>query len=122
MSISRAKVLILVDRNSRASADTCEFALHFPGRRRPDADVFRQLQQRLPVEHQTVGRPLTVQKQANHDAVNATVERDLWKNSTRYRSTRIGLPQPGVLEVILEDQQVPLRYSRIAHLPQTKAL
>jgi hypothetical protein len=35
---------------------------------------------------------------------------------------RIGLTQPRVLEVILEDQQVPFRYSRIAHLPQTMAL
>jgi len=94
----------------------------FPGRRRPDADVFRQLQQSLRVEHQTVGRPQTVRTQANHSAVNATVERDLWKNSTRYRSTRIGLSQPRVVEVILEDQQVPLRYSQIALLLQTMAL
>jgi hypothetical protein len=77
--------------------------------------VFRHLQQRLRVEHQTV-RP-----QANHDAVNAIVEH-LWKNSIRYCSTRIGLSQPRVLEVILEDQQVPFCYSRIAHLPQTMAL
>ena len=87
-------LLILDDCNSRASTDTCEFAHHFPGRRRPGADAFRQLQQRLRVEHQTVGHPKAVRTQANHDAVNATAERDLWKNSTRYRSTRIGLSQP----------------------------
>jgi hypothetical protein len=69
-------LLILDDCKSRASTETCEFAFHFPGRRRPDA-VFRQLQQRLRVEHQTVGRPQTVRTQANHDAANATVERDL---------------------------------------------
>jgi hypothetical protein len=115
-------LLILDDCNSRASTDTCEFALHFPGRRRQDADVFREIQQRLRAEHQTLGRPQTVGTQTNHDVVNATAERDPWKNSTRHHSTRIGLSQPRVLEVILEDQQVPFRYSRIAHLPQTMAL
>ena len=53
-------LLILDDCNSRDSTNTCEFALHFSGRRRPDADVCRQLQQRLRLEHQTVGRPQTV--------------------------------------------------------------
>jgi len=67
-------LLILDDCNSPVSTDTCEVALHFPGRRRTDAGVFRQLQQRLRVEHQTEGRPQTVRTQANHDAINVTVE------------------------------------------------
>lgn len=67
-------LLIIDDCNSRANSDICEFALHFPGRCRPDADVFRQLQLRLRVEHQTVGRPQTVRPQGNHDAVNVIVE------------------------------------------------
>jgi hypothetical protein len=45
-------LLTLDDWNSRASIDTRKFALHYPCRRRPDADVFRQLKQRLRVEHQ----------------------------------------------------------------------
>jgi len=70
-------LLIPDDCNIPASTDTCEVALHFPGRRRTDTDVFRQLQRRLRVEHQTLGRPQTVREQANHDAINVTVERNL---------------------------------------------
>jgi hypothetical protein len=44
--------VILDDCNSSARTDTRELALHFPGRRRPDTDVFRQLHQRLRVKHQ----------------------------------------------------------------------
>jgi hypothetical protein len=103
--------------NSRAGTAAREYALRYPGRHHPDANVFRRLEQRLretgsvtPVALVNAGRPRTVRTPANEDAIIAAVEK-----LTRYR-TRIGLSQPRVLEVLYDDQLHPYHYSRSAHL------
>lgn len=56
-----------ISRNSRAGTDAQEHWLCHPGRRHPDANVFRRLEQRLretgpvtPTAHVNAGRPRNV--------------------------------------------------------------
>jgi hypothetical protein len=59
--------------------------MRYPGRRHPDACVFRRLEQRLrkkgsatPTAHVNAGRPWAVGTPANGDASIAIGERELW--------------------------------------------
>jgi hypothetical protein len=77
--------------NSRAGTVAREYALRYPGRRHPNANMFRRLEQRLretgsvtPAALVNAGRPRTVRTPANEDAITAAVE-----ELTRYR-TKIG--------------------------------
>jgi hypothetical protein len=114
--------------NSRAGTAAREYALRYPGRRHPDANVFR-LEQRLretgsvtPTALVNAGRPGTVRTPANEDAIIAAVEREPWRSS-RDIERELGLSQPKVLEVLLDDQLHPYHYSRSAHLfPEDRPL
>jgi hypothetical protein len=73
--------------NSRAGTAAQEYALRYPGRRHPDANVFRRLEQRLretgsvtPTAFVKAGRPRTVRTPANVDAIIAAVEREPWRS------------------------------------------
>jgi hypothetical protein len=69
--------------NSRAGTAAREYALCYPGRRHPDADVFRRLEQRLyetgSVTPTTAlvnaGSPRTVRTPANESAIITAVGR-----------------------------------------------
>jgi hypothetical protein len=70
--------------NSRAGTAVREYAQRYPGRRHPDANVFRQLEQCLretvhvtPMVHVNAGRLWTVRTPANEDAIIAAVEQEL---------------------------------------------
>jgi hypothetical protein len=74
--------------NSRAGTAAREYVLRYPGRRHPDANVFRRLEQRLretgsvtPTATVNAGRPRTVPTPANEDAIIAAVEREPWRIS-----------------------------------------
>jgi hypothetical protein len=89
--------------NSRAGTAAREYALHYPGRCHPDANVFRRLAQRLretgsvtPTALVNAGRPRTVQTPANEDVIIAAVEREAWRSS-RDIVREFGLSQPRVL-------------------------
>jgi hypothetical protein len=89
--------------NSRAGTASREYALRYPGRRHPDANVFRRLEQRLretgsvtPTALVNAGRPWAVRTPANEDAIIAAVERDLWRSS-RDIARDLRLSQPRVL-------------------------
>jgi hypothetical protein len=108
--------------NSRAGTAAREYALRYPGRRHPDANVFRRLEQCLRETGSVtstalvnVGRPRTVRPPANEDAITAAVEREPWRSS-RDIARELGLSQPRVLEVLHDDQLHPYHYSRGAHL------
>jgi hypothetical protein len=66
--------------NSRAGTAVREYALRYPGRRHPDANVFRRLEQRLretgsvkPTALVKAGRPRSVRTPAYEDAIISTV-------------------------------------------------
>jgi hypothetical protein len=68
--------------NSRAGTAAREYALRYSGRRHPNANVFRQLEQRLcetgsvtPTVLVNAGRPRTLRTPANEDAIIATMVR-----------------------------------------------
>jgi hypothetical protein len=83
--------------NSRAGTAARQYAIRYPGRRHPDANEFRRLEQRLretgsvtPAALVNAGHPRTVRRPANEDAIIAAVEK-----LTRYH-TRIGtIPTEG---------------------------
>jgi hypothetical protein len=69
--------------NSRAGTATREYALRYPGRRHPNANVFRRLEQRLceagsvtPTALVNAGRPRTVRTPANEDVIILAVGRE----------------------------------------------
>jgi hypothetical protein len=69
--------------NSRAGTAAQEYALRYPGRRHPDTNVFRRLEQRLletgsvtPTTLVKAGRLRTVRTPANEDAIS-----QLWNES-----------------------------------------
>jgi len=73
--------------NSRAGTAAREYALRYLGRRHPDANVFRRLEQRLretgsvnPTAHVNGGRPQTVWSQADEDAITADTGREPWNS------------------------------------------
>jgi hypothetical protein len=97
------------------------YALRFPGRRHPDSNVFRRLEQRLPeigsvttTALVNAGHPRTVRTPAKEDAIIAAVEREPWRSCDIPRE--LGLSQPRVLEVLNDNQLHPYHYSRSAHL------
>jgi hypothetical protein len=76
-----------------------EYALQYPGRRQPDANVFQRLEQRLheagsvpPTADVNAVRPRTVRTPASEDVTIASVERELW-----LCSRELGLSQRRVL-------------------------
>ena len=98
--------------NTGAGTVVRQFSLHCPGRRHPDAIEFRRLNQRLyetrsgtRTEHAHTGRPSTVQTLAYKDAKTAAVERQPLRSS-RDIVPELGLSEPKVLEVLLDDQSV----------------
>jgi hypothetical protein len=108
--------------NSRAGTAARKYALRYPGRRHPDANVFRRLEQCLretgsvtPTALVNAGRPRTVRTPANEDAILAAVEREPWRSS-RDIVRELGLSQPRVLEILHDDQLHPYHYSRSTHL------
>jgi hypothetical protein len=108
--------------NSRAGTATREYALRYAGRRHPDANVFRRLEQRLretgsvtPTALVSAGRPRTIRTPANEDAITAAVGREPWRSS-RDIARESGLSQQRVLEVLHDDQLQPYHYSRSAYL------
>jgi hypothetical protein len=128
----RDMLLTLGACNSRAGTAAREYALRYPGRRHLDANVFRRLEQRLhetgsvkPTALMNAGRPRTVRTPANEDAIISAVEREPWRSSHEIER-ELGLSQPGVLEVLHEDQLHPYHYSRSAHIsrrsPSTDAI
>jgi hypothetical protein len=122
-------LLTLGDCNSRAGTDSWEYALRYPCRRHPDANMFRRLEQRLrdtgsvtPTALMNAGRPRTVRTPANEDAIIAAVEREPWRSS-RDIARELGLSQPRILEVLHDDQLHPYHNSRSAHLfPDDRSL
>jgi hypothetical protein len=99
--------------NSRAGTAARQYALRYPGRRHPDANVFRRLEQRLretgsltPTALVNAGRPPTVRTPANEDDTTAAVEREPWRSS-RDIARELGLSQPRVFEVLHDDQVRP---------------
>jgi hypothetical protein len=93
--------------NSQASTAAWQYALHYPGRRHTDANVFRRLKQRLretggvtPMALVNAGRPRTVRTVANENAIIAAVDRELWRSS-RDIARKLGLTQPKVLETLM---------------------
>jgi hypothetical protein len=109
--------------NSRDDTTAWEYALRYPDRRHPDANVFRRLEQRLcetgsVIPHTALansGLPRTVRTPANEDAIIAALEREPWRSS-RDIARELGLSQLRVLEVLHADQLHPYHYSRSAHL------
>jgi hypothetical protein len=108
--------------NSRAGTAARECALRYPGRRHPDANVFRRLEQRLretgrvtSTAHVNADRPRTVRTPANEDTIIAAAEREPWRSS-RDIAKEFGLSQPSVLKVLHDDQLHSYHYSRSAHL------
>jgi hypothetical protein len=76
--------------NGRAGTTAREYVLHYPGRRHPDANVFRRLEHSLhetgsvtSMAHVNAGRPRTCQRRSITGAVERSVEK-----LTRYH-TRI---------------------------------
>jgi hypothetical protein len=74
--------------NSRAGTAAREYALRYPGRRHPNSNVFRRLEQRLretgsvtPTALVNAGRPRSVRTPANEDAIIAAVEREPWRST-----------------------------------------
>jgi hypothetical protein len=101
---------------SRAGTAAREYALRYPGRRHPDANVFRRLEQGLretgsvtPTALVNAGRPRTVQTPANEDDIITVVEREPWRSS-RDIARELGLSQQRVLEVLHDDQLHPYHY------------
>jgi hypothetical protein len=99
-----------VHSNSRAGTAAREYALRYPGRRHPDANVFRRLEQRFRETGSVTttalvnsDRPRTVRTPANEDAIIAAVEREPWRSS-RDIARELGLSQRRVLEVLHDDQ------------------
>jgi hypothetical protein len=87
--------LILGTCNSRAGATAREYALRYPGRRHPDNNVFRQLEQRLhktgsvtPTALENAGRPRTVRTPANEDVIIAPMEQQPWRSSRDITSSK----------------------------------
>jgi hypothetical protein len=83
--------------NSRAGTAAREYAIRYTGRRHPDANLFRRLQQRLretgsvtPTALVNAGRPRTVRTPGNEDLIIAAVEREPWRSS-RDISQELGL-------------------------------
>jgi hypothetical protein len=67
--------------NSPAHAAAREYALRYPGRRHPDAGMFRPLEQRLReagsvtcTAHVNAGRPRTVRTPASEDGIIGAME------------------------------------------------
>jgi hypothetical protein len=97
--------------NTGAGTVVRQFALHYPGRRHPNAVEFRRLNRSLyatrigtHTEHGHTGRPWTVQTLAYKDAKTAAVERQLWRSSQDL-VPELGLTEPKVLEVLPDHQQ-----------------
>jgi hypothetical protein len=83
--------------NSRAGTAAREYAIRYPGRRHPDANVFRRLEQRLsetgivtPTALVNAGRSRNVRTPANEDAIIAAVERQPLRSS-RDISRKLGV-------------------------------
>jgi hypothetical protein len=115
-------LLTLGDCNSRAGTAAREYALRYPGRRHPDGNVFRRLEQHFretgsvtPTALVNAGRPRTVRTPANKDAIISAVKREPWRCS-REITRDLGLFQPRVLEVLNEDELHPYHYSQSSHL------
>lgn len=91
-----------------AAGTAARNALSYPGRRHPDANLFRRLEQRLretesvaPTAHATAGRPWPVRTPANEDAAITAVVRQPRRSSPDIaRVSR--LFQPNVLEVLAD--------------------
>jgi hypothetical protein len=71
--------LTLGTSHSRVGTAAWEYALLYPGRRQPVANVFPRLEQR-PSETGVCG-PRTVWKPATEDTITAVVERESWCNT-----------------------------------------
>jgi hypothetical protein len=108
--------------NSRPGSAAREYALRYPSRRPPYADVYRELELRLR-ETESVkittfvnaGHPRTVRTPANEDAKLAAVERVPWGSSSDIER-ELGLFESRVLEVHHVDQLHPHHYLRNAHV------
>jgi hypothetical protein len=105
---------------SRVGTAALKYALRYPGRGRPDANMFRWLEQRLrgtrsvtSTAHVIAGRPWAVRTPINEDSTIATVIREPWRSS-RNVARELVLIQPVVLEVLHDYQLHPCHYSRNA--------
>jgi hypothetical protein len=107
--------------NIRASTAAREHAPRYPGRRNPDADAFRRLEQRL-VEielshprHTWIQVTLGCRVTSRWRGHSCSCETKTLEKLVRYRK-RIWRIPPRLLEVLQEDQFHPYNCSRGAHL------
>jgi hypothetical protein len=115
-------LLTLSTCNSRAGTAARVYALRFPGRRHPDANVFPRLEHRLcergsvtPMQHVIAGRSLSVRTQSLKNPQISYGAREPPRSS--HEITReLRLPKPKFLEVIHDVQVHPYHYSRSGHL------
>jgi hypothetical protein len=101
---------------SRADAAALEYELRSSGRRHPDTNVFRRLEQRLRkagsvtiTANVNADCPCSVWTPVHKDAITAAVGRDPWKISSH--TARETIPMRA-FEVLPYDQLNPYHYSR----------
>jgi hypothetical protein len=85
-----------------------QYSLPYPGRRHPDAIVFRRLELRLRetgrekrMENVNTGHPPIVRTPVNKVAVTVAVKREPWRSS-REIARELGLSQPRVLKYFMK--------------------